>query len=586
MNTDSNSRQPPRHTLVLLLHAYSRCADDLNSVAAVIAEVWPQATIFRPQLPSHTFSMEDPNLIIVRLLADIDRLVKEAEVKGMPYENIVLVGHSLGALLARKLYVVACGESAQAPFESCFAKSGPVTSKPWAERVSRIVLLAGMNRGWRISHHLGLARAALFGLGSLYGFLAYAVSGRWPLIFNIRRGAEFITQLRIQWLMMRRAARESDAIRPGKALTIQLLGSRDDLVAPEDNVDLVSGDDFRYLDVPYSDHDNVVRMDDPRYGAGRKEVFLQALLLSNKQLEHISVIPSDEKFQAPDYKVKRMVFVIHGIRDVGHWTHRIARRVKQRAAGNPAEWATETSSYGYFPMLPFLFPWYRRQKVEWLMDQYTEALARYPNASFSYVGHSNGTYLLAKALELYPCCRFENVVFAGSVVKRDYNWQRFIKDSKQVSAVLNFVATGDWVVAFFPKLFQLLPRHNLGSAGHDGFEITEPSSGVYQAKFVKGGHGAAIEEPIWDTIADFVITGKVDVEKVPGRQSSRIWWISLLGKFPPIVWAAATVVLYQIWRGIQSLIEAFIDCTVLEAQVTGFSVAAYFLLLWLVVTRV
>ena len=51
-------------------------------------------------------------------------------------------------------------------------------------------------------------------------------------------------------------------------------------------------------------------------------------------------------------------------------------------------------------MLPFLLSAYRRKNVEWLMDRYTEVVARYPNATVSYIGHSNGTYLLAKALEL------------------------------------------------------------------------------------------------------------------------------------------------------------------------------------------
>ncbi len=64
----------------------------------------------------------------------------------------------------------------------------------------------------------------------------------------------------------------------------------------------------------------------------------------------------------------------------------------------------------------------RRSKVEWLMDQYTENLALYPNADFSFVGHSNGTYLLAKALLEYPACKFKNVVFAGSVVNKNYDW--------------------------------------------------------------------------------------------------------------------------------------------------------------------
>ena len=37
-------------------------------------------------------------------------------------------------------------------------------------------------------------------------------------------------------------------------------------------------------------------------------------------------------------------------------------------------------SYGYFSMASFLFRPDRQEFVRWLMDQYTETLARYPNA--------------------------------------------------------------------------------------------------------------------------------------------------------------------------------------------------------------
>ena len=61
---------------------------------------------------------------------------------------------------------------------------------------------------------------------------------------------------------------------PGKALTIQLLGSRDDMVAPEDNIDLVSGRDFIYLDVPYSGHEDVIYLNKSIH---RRKKFEQAL---------------------------------------------------------------------------------------------------------------------------------------------------------------------------------------------------------------------------------------------------------------------------------------------------------------------
>ncbi len=110
------------------------------------------------------------------------------------------------------------------------------------------------------------------------------------------------------------------------------------------------------------------------------------------------------------------------------------------------------------------------------MEQYTKNQSLYPYANFHYVGHSNGTYLVAKALEEYSWCKFDRIVFAGSVVDSHYDWEEKIEKG-QVKKILNFVASGDWVVGWFPNLFRILPfgfNKDLGGAGHNGFHIKNP----------------------------------------------------------------------------------------------------------------
>jgi pimeloyl-ACP methyl ester carboxylesterase len=585
---------PHSGTLVLLLHAYTHTAASMAAVQTATMSAWPGATVVCPTLPAALWSTANPNEVVAGLLSMMDQAIQAADAAGRPYERVVLVGHSLGALLARKLYVVACGETADAPFESEFrgvgvaALHGLVEPRPWAGRISRLVLLAGMNRGWRVTHHLSLLRAPMWAAGVGVGNVVYQLSGRRLLILTIRRGAEFVTQLRIQWLRMRQRCRGPAAAHlAGGALTVQLLGSRDDMVAPEDNVDLVSGGDFHYLDVPYSGHADVIELDDPAAGPERRRLFLLALSSTAAALSAESAVPSDEQFSAPDPDVKKMLFVVHGIRDAGYWTHKIARRVKKKAGAALGTWATETSSYGYFPMLPFLFPWYRRNKVEWLMDQYTEALARYPNAQFSYVGHSNGTYLVARALELYPCCRFENIVFAGSVVSRHYDWGSLtLPSARRVHAVLNFVASSDLVVAAFPKLFQMLKWQDLGSAGHDGFALASRGAHVHELAFIRGGHGAAIDENLWDTIADFVLTGRAEPTATPNRVARQSALARAVGRYPYLVWGVIAALFWGLWLLVQYGLAALIDDTTRRAFATGFGAALYVLLLWLLVTRV
>ncbi|MEX5576040.1 alpha/beta hydrolase [Pseudomonas lijiangensis] len=577
--------------LVVLLHAYIRQASNLKAVSDSIQELWPKARVWCPELPTGLFSRVDPDEIVCNLLVGVDDQVDLASSEGRAVTSIVIVGHSIGGVLGRKLYVAACGETSEAPFEAIYhqqgfkSEKGLLSARTWAPLVTRIVLLAGMNRGWQISHHLSPLHAIGWRLGLLMAYIIRFFTSRWLLIFKLRKGAEFITQLRIQWLKR--------PVSSGSPLTVQLLGSRDDVVSPEDNIDLVAGHDFIYLDVPFSGHADVVELKDSQYGLGREKVLRQALSLSTDALRAVEIVPADEQVFLVNPTIKNVVFVIHGIRDQGFWTQKIARRVKTlavkksvNAVSKPSEWATETSSYGYLPMLPFLLPWYRRNKVEWLMDQYTEALARYPNAKFSYVGHSNGTYLIAKALELYPCCKFENVVFAGSVVRVGYDWKRLLDANQpRVKNVLNLVATSDWVVAFFPKLFQVFGWQDLGSAGHDGFKAFKNSKGLFQVQYLKGRHDAGIKEEEWDSIAGFVLEGKLDTETTINSVPERNVIVGFLGRMPYLVWGLIFISIYCGWTLIDGLIPASISDPETRGMLKGLGLSSYVVLIWLALTR-
>jgi hypothetical protein len=537
------------HRLVVIVHGYRKSATEMQSVRDATKEQFPDAEILCPSLATHLLSFADPCELVVELARQIDAKWR-AQAEASPdegFDEIILVGHSMGAVLARKLWVVAAGELDSAPFEDRLRAALELPDGtlfpgfPWHTSIRRIVLLAAMNRGWRISHHLSLINAPIWAVGSATGTLLRLLIRRTPLIMTIRRGAEFITNLRVQWIRRANACRQAGTSPP---LTIQLLGSRDDLVSPEDNIDLASGMQFVYLDVPHTVHRNVIDMDAGSPGQRtRRRIFQQALNESEASLRALAVIPSDDGLSAPDDTITDVIFVIHGIRDEGFWTHKIARHVRKLGQSVDRRWATETSSYGYFAMLPFIFPARRRSKVEWLMDQYAEAVARYPAASFHFVGHSNGTYLLAKAIRLYACCRFGQVVFAGSVVRRNYDWTGAIARG-QAASVLNWVATRDWVVAFFPRFFEVIRIQDLGSAGHDGFR-----QHIHQLAYVRGGHAAAIQEDLWSDIARFIVHRQIDPRHVkPDLRRHRAWWVVVLGFFPPLLWVLIALGVY--WLGV------------------------------------
>ncbi len=571
LTAQTNSRK----TLVVICHAYTMTPQDMNGVIEIVkTHLTPEPDYICPVLPVYRFSHAKPNDMVLRLLSRISEIVGREE--DHKYAEIIFVGHSVGALVARKVYVCACSEigvigSTFAPFEEelqeDIRRGASTNSYWWAKHVTRIILFAGMNRGWSISHHLSMKLALAFTFMQTVGRPLNLPW--WPLIiYSFRRGSPWVTNLRIQWLAMRRRAQQitqqgaTTGPVAGSATTIQLLGSRDDYVSPDDNIDLVSGGDFIYLDVPHSGHKSVIKMGpgqrneaEQNKADNRAKVFKVALLEAPERIR--TSLPADRiDFLPPTQEeIRNVIFVMHGIRDAGYWTHKLARRIKAKYEPNTVE--TKTSTYGYFPMWPFLLPWKRDEKVEWLMDQYAECLAIYPNADFSYVGHSNGTYLLAAALRKYSCVRFKRVVFAGSVVQRGYDWAPYFATNR-VGAVLNYVATADWVVAWFPKAFQWLSLQSLGSAGHNGFSARYVDWKVFftnfrqwknaklpdkleQFRYVQGGHSAALVEEQWDNIAGFIVDGTV-----PTRNNHVPWWkfprgfagsmIAAVGFMPIVIW--------------------------------------------------
>ena len=487
-----------------------------------------------------------------------------------PFEEVLLIGHCMGALLARKIYVLAGPESLDARFEDSGDKELG-KEKAWFPLIKRIILLAGMNRGWSLTNHLHISRMISLKFGTVFGDVVHAVIGMRFMIFHIRKGAPFITELRMQWLALHKAKTSKSQ---QLALTVQLLGTIDDLVPPADNLDLETGRDFVYIDVPFSGHANVIEMDGSEKGMMRRREMRRALSEEPEELAKQNLVPVGLGLLEARANVSDVIFVIHGIRDVGYWTQKIARRVEALGNAPPQIYASETSSYGYFAMIPFLLPSRRREKVQWLMDQYVEAKSLYPEARFSFVGHSNGTYLLASALKGYRACRFERVVFAGSVVRTDYDWTTLI-ERKQTEAILNYVATADWVVACFPGALELLHLQDLGSAGHNGFK--DKSSSVFQNEYIPGGHGAALSEENWDDIAKFIVSRNPQASTSTNFVKQRNRLVVFLGRIAPLVWMVVAVGLLGI--GILLYLT-------LSGTIRTLLIVAYVLGIWRILTRV
>jgi hypothetical protein len=564
-------RQGASKQLVIFLHAYNSQPGDLcQAVQTLLSTPGQQdSDVWVPAMPLHTFSRTPPAELVAQLVADLDARWRQGGPKGkQSYESLLMVGHSLGSLLARKLYITGLGEHASAPLEpdldqALRARAVPSfkNARDWALKTRRIVLMAGINRGWSINHHMSWSRGLLFQSGVWLNRWVRAATGRDFTIFAAHKGSGFLTQLRLQWLALPQRWSALGNPAGGLADTVQLLGSVDDLVPPSDNIDPVTGGSFTYYRVLRSNHENVVQMQrdeatppDLEAPALRAKEFRRALTPSLAPSD--SVPQSIRQSASPDKSVEHVVFVMHGIRDEGFWTERVATEIEQQlhAVKPPgpdgrSRVAFEVSSYGFFPILSFLQPGARQAKVAWLLDRYTEAKARYPNAkSFHYVGHSHGTYLLKEALVQQPAVRFDRVVLAGSVLRTTEDWLPLL-NSGQIQQLLNFRASNDLVVAVFPYTMQRFGVQDLGGAGHLGFErqdsrvINAPSGG----RLVAGGHGTAVEEHAWRAIGSFVAQGKLDETGLPvvNEHTPLADWA---GKWGGVVWGAiAGVLLLGFW---------------------------------------
>ncbi len=535
-----------------------------------------------PPLELGVLSRARPDELVARLRNAVDRHFENRE-----FEELIIIAFSAGTILARSLYATAYGAVSEPD-----GKLPPSPPSKWAPRMTKLILLAGVTRGWELSTATPawlrfIARPAMW-------LLTLGVKVVHPAGFfiqQIKRGAPFVVESRLKLLQVELASRKADG--PRLPHTVLLLGSKDEFVSPADAMDLGPSKYCSYVEVPDSSHMSIFDVagastdsaPDPNLtkeeiGRARKraEYIHRALLDGPEALDDIRMRPDDiddyadpmdrrmkdlaavsADGEAPVDKtagekarrtsegddgvqperVDRVVFIIHGIRDNGFWTKRVAREIKAEGRKGDLVIRAPSPSYGFFSMWDFINPWGREEATYWFLERYAEAKRLWPGAKVSFVGHSNGTFLAARALAICPMVHLERIAFAGSVVRTDYRWANEPKDEgsrkrgrrgRVIDSVLNIVATRDLVVACLPGAFQRLGLRPLGvgGAGAAGFSYT-PSGAegpkVHNFRYVSGGHGAGVDEPMWQAMARFIVDGELP-ENVPEqeRPSDRKWW--------------------------------------------------------------
>jgi pimeloyl-ACP methyl ester carboxylesterase len=452
--------------LFVLIHGLGGSRKTWQSILPLLAQCGDVLPI---DYPAEALSNADP----VELAHQISDHI-EAKSRNSQYSQIVLVGHSIGALITRRMFLDA-------------AKQDAVS---WVKKTRRIVLLAGTNRGWDISGQkpadMRWANYAYFWVGSWFGRLA----GVSQLVLATETGAPFVANLRLEWM------RWFHGNIGNQPEVVQLLGDIDDIVSEEDNKDLrvTANGKFIWLRVRGTGHKSIVFVTGDQRENNQQLATYRAAKIKAAAVEPLETLreQNEELPYQTDLEVIHLVFILHGIRDLGEWAAHFEEALRPLARKEKEHIAIASVRYGYFGMGPFVLRADRQKYVRWFMDEYTETLARYPNVkTIDFIGHSNGTYLLASALQNYASLRINKIMFAGSVVPTDYNWQ-IVKERGQVDLVKNYVAADDWVVALFPRVFELpvlrALGNDIGSAGFNGFDKRYPF--VENVEFVTGQHSA------------------------------------------------------------------------------------------------
>ena len=511
--------------LVVIIHGIGR---DLKDWCDAVRELLPDADLLLPQYDSNIVSNVDPRRVADQLVEYIHEVDTKRSKRsdGGEYESIILIGYSGGGLIIRKTYLIAMGYGDD---EKIIRNFKPF---PWVKKVERILLMAGLNRG--ISNTKPEHMSWLFYAIQRLGWVALPLLGIGKFVSHLKQGSPFVANLRVQWIRLSQS--------PNVQLppTIQLLGDIDEIVAEADNIDVLADASFKYLKIRDTGHASICDFKNPVVGSHRKERFHHALTTPIEDLDNDSISYKDEVGQAKDH----IVFIMHGIRDMGLWTSRIGETVESVAHQLGQSVDPIKAGYGYFPMLRFLFLGSRQVNVRWFMDRYTEVIARYPNAKISFIGHSNGTYLLASAIKRYHACKMHHVAFAGSVVPKNYPWDNLIQQGR-VKAIRNDIASADWVVGIFPGFFELLKLSDIGTAGHNGFQDDAPKNSSFDQYF-KGDHGAAIQPQNYNSLAHFILLGgRVAPEEglLVEQQESLV---VMLAKLCWLVWLLIFVILVSL----------------------------------------
>ncbi|VEP13123.1 membrane hypothetical protein [Hyella patelloides LEGE 07179] len=424
--------------------------------------------IFIFRYDSSFWSNENPRQIAEALESKI-RCFDSRHSNGTGYEKIYLIGHSIGGFLLRAALLKGISTGQE--------------ERSWVSKVKCVLLLAATNRGFRTYY---FQQKILVELGRLFN--------RGKLILEHLVDQPFILDVRLEWIEIAQSERRN--LLPK---TVQVLGTKDRYVSPDDSIDIFVYQDSSQEIIESGTHTNIIAVngvEDNNYQNFKhflSDEYATRTSRSQRELRNTTK-PTD------------IIIIMHGIRDRGSWLEKLEKRIENYAeSNNELIVKTFLVNYTRFPIKDFLDDNKSREKAEALFGAYIQAKALSSESTkIHFIGHSNGTYIFAKALELSQKIKFERAYLCGSVLPQIYPWENF---TTRLNLIRNDCARWDLPVGFLCEALNFWGIKRLGMAGYAGF-TSENRGGmtIKEYKYLKGGHGAALNDRNYDSIAKFLLS--------------------------------------------------------------------------------
>jgi hypothetical protein len=140
---------------------------------------------------------------------------------------------------------------------------------------------------------------------------------------------------------------------------------------------------------------------------------------------------------------EHLVLLLHGMNTYAHWMNDIKPVLRSHG------FEVAPVSYGFFGVPRFLaFPFLRKgaakrvsKGIDTAVRVYNDKTGRHPKR-ISIISHSFGTWLIAHALKDDSNIKFFRVIFCGSVVREDFEFERMLHQFK--APILNHIGTKDY----------------------------------------------------------------------------------------------------------------------------------------------